>query len=310
MQQSQQTMKTNSPQAWIAGIRPYSLVNSVLLVSVGTALARAEGGFDPVTALLCLLFALLMQCTANLVNDLCDFLKGADRPDRLGPDRTVAKGLITPGAMKRGIALCTLAAAACGCGILWRASASGLLRYGGWELAAAGAACMLCAFLYTAGPRPLAYLGLGDAAVLLFFGIVPVGFTCYVQSGRWTPEVTLIAAACGLAIDTMLWINNFRDREQDARCGKRTLVVRLGRTAGRRGYLALGVAAIGCCLTAALLNRSLTLLLPLLYLPPHVAAWRRMLRIDHGRELNVCLGETARNILLFGLLLTAAILIG
>lgn len=290
-------------------IRPYSLGNAVIPVAVGSALAHAAGRFAPLPALGCLLFAVLLQITANFVNDLCDTLKGADREDRLGPDRACAKGLITPRNMKRGIAAATLAAALAGCGVLTLALRSGVLRYGGAELVAAGALCILFAYLYTAGPRPLAYLGLGDLAVLLFFGIVPVGLTCYVQCGTWPATATLAGAACGLTIDTMLWINNFRDREADAESGKRTLIVRFGERFGRIGYLLLGAAAFGCTLLLSAGGRPWTLLTaPVLLL--HLATWRKMVRIGRGRELNRCLGETARNILLFGLLLTIGLLLG
>ena len=111
-------MKTNSLSAWILAVRPYSLGNSVILVLVGSALARTDGSFHWLPALLCLLFAVLMQCTANLVNDLWDFMKGADKPDRLGPDRAFAKGYITLPAMKAGIVAFTLAACAAGIGLL------------------------------------------------------------------------------------------------------------------------------------------------------------------------------------------------
>lgn len=161
-------MKTNSLSAWILAVRPYSLGNSVILVLIGSALAWTDRGFHWLPAVLCLAFALLMQCTANLVNDLWDFLKGADQPDRLGPDRAFAKGYITLGAMKAGIAGFTLAACAAGVALLVWALHAGALRYGGWELVAAGAACIVFAWFYTAGPYPLAYHGLGDAAVILF----------------------------------------------------------------------------------------------------------------------------------------------
>ena len=303
-------MKTNSLSAWILAVRPYSLGNSVILVLVGSALAWSDRAFHLLPALLCLLFALLMQCTANLVNDLWDYLKGADQPDRLGPDRAFAKGYITLGAMKGGIAAFTLAACAAGCALLAWALRHDVLRYGGWELVAVGLLCVVFAYFYTAGPWPLAYHGLGDVAVILFFGLIPVGFTYYLQTGTWNWEVTLAALACGLVIDTMLMINNFRDRDEDARCRKRTVVVLLGAAFGRWGYLLLGVAAAALCLTLAFAGRYGAALLPLLYLTLHVATWRKMVRIDHGDALNVCLGETARNILLFGALLTVGILIG
>lgn len=303
-------MKTNSLSAWILAVRPYSLGNSVILVLIGSALAYTDHALHLLPALLCLLFAVCMQCTANLVNDLWDFLKGADQPDRLGPDRAFAKGYITLPAMKWGIALFTLAACATGCGLLVWAIHAGVLHYGGWELIVIGAFCILFAYLYTAGPWPLAYHGMGDIAVILFFGLIPVGFTYYIQTGAWTWEVLVAALACGLVIDTMLMVNNFRDREEDARCNKRTIVVCLGAGVGRWGYFALGAGAVVLCLTLLAGGRPWAALLPLLYLVAHTATWRKMLRIDHGDALNVCLGETARNIMLFGALLTLGILLG
>lgn len=302
-------MKTNSLAAWILAVRPYSLVNAVILVGVGSALACSEGGFRALPALLCLLFAVLMQCTANLVNDLCDFRKGADRPDRLGPDRAVAKGYITQRALRIGIAGFTAAAILAGVGLLLDARQHLVLPWGGWELAAVGAACVLFAYLYTAGPCPLAYLGLGDAAVILFFGVVPVTLTCFLQTGRWSTASLIASAACGLAIDTMLMINNFRDRDEDARCRKRTLVVRFGARFGSWGYCLLGAGAVGWTLALLGCGYRFGALLPLGYLPLHLATWRKMVRIDRGAALNRCLGETARNITLFGLLLTAGLLL-
>ena len=159
-------MKTNSLAAWMLAVRPYSLGNAVILILVGSALAWTDGSFHWLPALLCLVFAVLMQCTANLVNDLWDFLKGADQPDRLGPDRAFAKGYITPRAMKAGIAAFTVASCAAGIGILVWALRHDMLAWGGWELVAVGAACILFAYFYTAGPWPLAYHGLGDVAVI------------------------------------------------------------------------------------------------------------------------------------------------
>lgn len=294
-------MKTNSFSAWVLAVRPYSLGASVIPVAVGSAMAWSDGRFNLTIMVLCLLFAVLTQCTANLVNDLCDFQRGADQPDRLGPDRAFAKGFITLPAMKAGIAGFTLAAAAVGCGLLF---------FGGWQLIIVGLACLLFAYLYTAGPWPLAYHGLGDVAVVIFFGVIPAGFTYWIQTGTWTPQITAAAIACGLIIDTMLWINNFRDRAEDARCGKRTVVVILGERVGRWGYLALGAAALALTLSLGLDGRIWAALLPLLYGIPFFLTWRKIIRIDHGDELNVCLGETARNMQLFGLLLTIGILLG
>lgn len=303
-------MKTNSLAAWILAVRPYSLGNAVILILVGSALAWTDGSFHWLPALLCLVFAVLMQCTANLVNDLWDYLKGADQPDRLGPDRAFAKGYITLGAMKAGITAFTVAACAAGLGILVWALRHDMLAWGGWELVAVGVACVIFAYFYTAGPWPLAYHGLGDVAVILFFGLVPVGFTYYVQTGTWTWETILTALACGLVIDTMLMVNNFRDREEDARCGKRTVVVFLGARFGSWSYFGLGALAVVLCLTLLAGGRTWAALLPLVYLAGHISTWRKLVRIDHGDELNICLGETARNIMLFGALLTIGILLG
>lgn len=295
-------MKTNSLSAWIVAVRPYSFGAAAIPVCVGSALAIADDRFQWQPALLCLLTALFLQCVANLVNDLWDFLRGSDRPDRLGPDRAFAKGYITLGAMKLGIALFTLLACASGLGLLW---------YGGWKLIFVGAACILFAYVYTAGPYPLAYHGLGDVAVVLFFGLVPVGFTYCIQTGTWTFQTTIAALACGLVIDTMLMVNNYRDREEDAHCGKRTVVVLFGKGFGKWGYFGLGTAAMLLCLGFAASARWWAAGLPLLwwtllFLP----AWRRMVATDHGDALNASLAETARNLTLFGVLLTVGLLLG
>ena len=232
-------IRTDSLRAWLLAARPKTLTGAAVPVMLGCGLAAADGGFVLLPAVLCLAFALLMQIDANLINDLWDYLKGSDGEDRLGPERACAQGWITPKSMRRGIAATTLAACAAGCG---------LIAYGGWWLIAVGAACVLFAFLYTAGPYPLAYHGWGDMLVLLFFGFVPVGCTYYVLCGGWTWQVAVVAAACGLVIDTLLMVNNYRDREQDARSGKRTLVVRLGERAGQRLYLLSGFAAAALCL--------------------------------------------------------------
>ena len=302
-------MKPNSFAAWVLAVRPYSLVNAVMLICVASAFAFSEGEFRWLPALLCLVFAVLMQCTANLVNDLCDFLKGADLPDRLGPDRAFAKGYITMPVMKRGIACFTVAAVLAGLGLLADALHRAILPWGGWELMAVGAACLIFAYFYTAGPWPLAYHGLGDVAVVLFFGIVPVTCCTFLQTGQWSTASLIAAVACGLVIDTMLMINNFRDRVEDARCNKRTVVVCFGEAFGRWGYLGLGVAAIVLTLALLAYDHPAAALLPLPYLAAHLSTWRKMVRIGRGEELNRCLGETARNISIFGLLLTLGLLL-
>ena len=281
--------------------RPKTLTGATVPVMLGCALAASDGDFHLLPAVLCLLFAFLMQIDANLINDLWDYLKGSDGKDRLGPERACAQGWITPRAMRRGIALTTAAACITGCGLLF---------YGGWWLIAVGALCVAFAFLYTAGPYPLAYHGWGDLLVLVFFGFVPVGCTSYVLSGSWTWQTGVISAACGLAIDTLLTVNNYRDREQDALSGKRTLVVRFGARAGRILYLATGSAAVLLCLWFVPRGRLWAGLFPLLYWPFHAASWRRMTRIGSGKALNGVLGETSRNMLLWAALLSLGLILG
>ncbi len=291
-------IKTNSLKAWITAARPYSLVNSVILIVVASSLAWHDGGFRPVVALLCLGFAMLMQTLANLVNDYCDFKKGTDNDERLGPPRAMAQGFITERAMRWGILLTAVGGCAVGCGLLW---------FGSWELIFVGLACVIFACLYTAGPYPLAYHGWGDVAVILFFGLVPVGFTYYLQTEVWNADVLLVALACGLSIDTMLMVNNFRDREGDRKANKRTVVVIFGERFGKYAYLALGFLAVASCVPLMAEGHP-TLAVVIVYLPFHYTTWRKMVRIDHGRELNACLSLTGRNITLFGLLLTLGIL--
>lgn len=294
-------VKTNSIHAWALAARPKTLAGAAVPVLLGCSLAYVNHCLQILPAVLCFLFAFLMQINANFINDLYDFLKGTDREDRLGPERACAQGWISPAAMKRGIALTSLISIGIGLGIWW---------YGGIWMLPIGVLCVLFAFFYTTGPYPLAYHGWGDLAVLVFFGIIPVGCTYYIMSGTYTTEVLVISIACGLIIDTLLMINNFRDREQDAMSRKRTLVVRFGEKAGIAMYAGLGivgvVASVVCLWTS---HHSLASLLPLLYLINHGITTKRMAKINRGRALNRILGMTSMNILYFGVLLSLAIIL-
>ena len=298
------TVTPNSLYAWLLAARPKTLTGAIIPILLGSALAFSDGQFKAAPALLCALFACGMQIAANFINDLFDFLKGSDREDRLGPQRACAEGWITIPAMKRGIAVSLLLSCLAGLAALltvWRA-----LPYGGWELVLTGATCVLFAFLYT---TKLSYLGWGDALVLVFFGLVPVCGTYYVQAYTLNADVAVLSLACGLVIDTLLMVNNYRDREQDAVSGKRTLVVRFGKRFGEYLYLGLGIAAVLLCLWFTRTGRLTPmefLWAPCVYLCLHVLTWRKMVRIGSGKELNSILGETSRNMLLLGVLLAAA----
>lgn len=293
-------VKTNSIKAWFLAARPKTLTGAAIPVMLGCALAYIYGHFNPVPAMLCLLFAFLMQIDANFINDLFDFLKGTDREDRLGPERACAQGWISPKAMKAGICVTTVMAAVTGLS---------LLNYGGWELIPIGMACIIFAFLYTAGPYPLAYHGWGDVLVLIFFGFVPVGCTYYVMAHEWNTSVTVASLACGLIIDTLLMINNFRDREQDAISGKKTLVVRFGAKAGLILYFLLGLVACWLCFYFLTLGKIYAVLLPQFYLVMHILTTIKMAKINKGKALNMILGETSRNMLIFGIMLTLGLIL-
>jgi 1,4-dihydroxy-2-naphthoate octaprenyltransferase len=210
----------SSLKIWLEATRPKTLPAAVAPVLLGTAVAVADAGFDWRPAAICLAFALLVQIGTNFANDYLDGIKGTDTEARLGPRRAVAAGLIAPATMKRATIL-VLAVGFC--------VGLGLIPFGGWWLLVVGVASVACAWLYTGGPYPLAYNGLGDVFVVLFFGFIAVGCTYYVQTGTVTVDVLLLGLGGGLLVNNILVVNNYRDLEEDRAAGKRTLVVLLGR---------------------------------------------------------------------------------
>ena len=294
-------IEKNSAKAWLLAARPKTLAGAVVPILIGSGLAIADGKFNWLPALICCLFAFLMQIASNMINDLFDFLKGTDREDRLGPERACAQGWISPSAMKKGIFV--VVALACIVG-------STLLLYGGWWLILVGIFCVIFAFLYTTGPYPLSYHGWGDLMVLVFFGLVPVCGTYYVQALTIAPHVIIGSLISGLVIDTLLVVNNYRDRDADAMSGKKTIIVRFGEPFGRFIYLFLGIAACWLCLYFALEGYLWAALFPQLYLIPHFLTWQQMVKIHSGKGLNKLLGESSRNMLFLALLLTLGLMLG
>lgn len=294
-------VRLNSPRAWVLAARPKTLSGAAVPVMVALSLAWCDlsgTGFRFLPALLCLLFAFIMQIDANLVNDYFDYKKGTDDELRLGPKRACAQGWVTLGAMRRAILITTLAACVVGLP---------LVVYGGWWMVAIGLLCVAFCFLYT---THLSYLGLGDVLVLLFFGIVPVCATYYIQTGRLTIEAFTASMACGLVIDTLLIVNNYRDRDNDQRTGKMTLVVRIGAKATERLFPALGILACLLGLVYCLYGHYWAFLLPIVYLSLHLVTSRQMKEINRGYELNRILGENARNMFIYGLLESIGFLLG
>jgi 1,4-dihydroxy-2-naphthoate octaprenyltransferase len=284
---------------WLMAARPRTLPASVAPVLAGTALALGAGRFDPFAFLAALAGALLIQVGTNLSNDYSDARRGADSDDRLGPVRVTAGGLVPP----RQVLVATYAtfALAALCGVY-------LIVHAGLVLLAVGAASILAGVLYTGGPRPYGYAGLGELFVFLFFGIVAVVGSWYVQvqSLVWQPFV--VAVPVGLLASAILVVNNLRDIETDARAGKRTLAVRLGPRRTRTLYAAMLVLAFLLApLPYALGSLGPWLLLSWLALPPAAAALRIVRSQRDGPSLNAALAKTAATQLLFCVLLAAGI---
>lgn len=301
-------VKTNSVKAWLLATRPKTLSAAAVPVMIGTAFAwrNTSEQFNWIPAILCLLFAWIMQIDSNLVNDYFDFKKGNDDETRLGPKRACSEGWITSEAMVWGILITTLLG--CMTGIP-------LILYGGLEMVMVGIACVVFCFLYT---TLFSYHGLGDILVLLFFGIIPVCCTYYVcmplHQQIPTGEVIASSIACGLAIDALLIVNNYRDIDNDRSNGKITLAVRLGESKTRRLYESIGYTAAGIMIILVFFDLYQTdKLIPtyaiyLIYIILHRQSYQEMKRINNGAKLNQVLGLTARNILVFGILSVAAIL--
>lgn len=223
-------------QIWLEATRPKTLPAAIAPVLLGSGLAYVDGGFQLLAALICLAFALLIQIGTNFANDYLDGIKGTDTVERIGPTRAVANGLVAPEVMKR-VTMVTLAVAFC--------VGLALIPFGGWWLLLIGCLSVLCAWLYTGGPYPLAYNGLGDLFVLIFFGWVAVGCTYYVQVGHLSLDACLLGLGCGLLVNNILVVNNYRDVAEDRIANKRTLVVRFGQVFTQRQYALSALVAGG-----------------------------------------------------------------
>lgn len=278
---------------WIEAMRLRTLPVSISGVLAGISCALIEESFRFVPALLCLLFAVLAQITSNFANEYYDYKKGIDRKGRQGFRRGVTEGDISPTAMKYATYGTLFAAAAVGCLMLF---------WGSWWMIPVGLCIGLFALAYSAGPYPLSHHGLGDVAVVLFFGVVPVTLTCYLQQGNWDGLwLSLpVSVAVGMMAANVLVVNNYRDAEDDLSVGKRTTVVIFGRKAMGWAYLVSGVGAAAVACTAFVYN-GISLVAPAAYLVLHYNTWKRLLT-SKGAALNPILGTTARNLLLFTLL--------
>jgi len=313
-------IKQNSLKAWIKAARPITLTGALIPVLLATALAHHNDCMQPKVAVLCALFACGMQIVANMVNDIIDFLKGTDREDRLGPPRACAQGWILPSTMNIGIAFILLLSLIFGVGIL--SLCLGHLLWGGIELVAIGLFCVIFSFLYT---TRLSYLGWGDLLVVVFFGLVPVAGTYYAQSilaeepgqagsiAQHLPnEMWLLALISGIAIDSLLIVNNFRDREQDRISGKNTPIARFGAWFAYLQHLLITVV-VALMITTTLTRMGST--------TEHWSQWAiapgytggqavilySMFKINKGKQLNALLASTSVVMTLMAVLLSIAI---
>lgn len=286
---------------WWLAARPKTLPAAATPVLVGSACAHVAGGFQAGPALAALLGALLLQIAANFANDVFDFEKGADTAARLGPARAVQAGWISAAAMRRALWLVLLLSLVVGVY---------LVSVAGPVLVAIGLASIAGAVAYTAGPYPLGYHGLGDVAVFVFFGLVAVGGTTFVQLGHVTELAWLTAIAVGCLTTAILVVNNVRDAATDVLANKGTLVVRFGRGFGLVEYHLLLLVAFAVPLWLFASGRySAWSLLPLLSLPLAVDLSRRVRR-ETGPALNGVLAHTARLLLCFGVLLCLGLTLG
>lgn len=286
---------------WVMASRPRTLSAAVVPVVVGTALAARAGAFDALLALAALAAAVLIQIGANLANDVHDFKRGADTPDRIGPTRVTSSGLLSPDSVLRGTWVVFGLTACFGLFLVYR---------GGWPILAIGVASIVAAVAYTAGPFPLGYNGLGDLAVFVFFGLAGVVGSYFVQTGEFTWSAVLAAAPVGAITTTILIVNNVRDVDTDRAAGKRTLAVLLGRNAARLEYGLLMLASYAVPLVWWLsVDGTAWVLLPLLSLPLAIRLTHTLVTRVDGPTLNRALAGTAQLLAVFGLLFALGLLL-
>lgn len=284
----------NRLQAWFEAARPKTLPASVSPVLLGCALAYYDGYLTVSITVLCFLVAVFAQIASNFANDYFDYKKGADNEDRLGPERAVAQGWITPKAMLAGTFI-TLGLA-CLSGLV-------LVCLTDWRLIFVGIAIALCVLAYSAGPFPLAYNGLGDICVLLFYGVIPVCFTYYVQTMSFSLLTLLLSIAVGLLSVNILVVNNYRDYAQDKAAGKRTTIVLFGKRFGRFFYVVNNILAF-ILICPLLIDAPWWILFAFGIVFGLMFMTSKEVFTREGKDLNITLAHTARNVFLFALILS------
>jgi 1,4-dihydroxy-2-naphthoate octaprenyltransferase len=285
---------------WVLASRPATMTAAVSPLLVGGALAWVGDQFAPVAWVAALLGACFIQLGTNYANDVFDYEKGADTADRKGPLRVTQAGLVSPAAVKRAMVLAFALSVVCG---------ALLVGIGGWPIVWLGLASIASGIVYTGGPAPLGYLGLGDVFVFAFFGIAAVCGTFYVQTLQWSPEALLWSIPVGCTCTAVLVVNNLRDADTDVRVGKRTLAVRFGKTAVRIEYAVLWLIALGLPVALAAARQQPWLALPALLVVPAVGLTQEIWRTDDGMRLNAALARTAKLHLVLGVLCAAGLVL-
>lgn len=292
--------KISKFNAWILAARPRTLLAAIVPVIVGTAIAIHDNKFKFIAFLFALLCSLLIQIGTNFVNDLYDFLKGTDKEERTGPTRAVASGMITPREMKYGIILSFGTSFLLGLYLVY---------IGGWNILIIGLASICAGIAYTAGPFPLAYNGLGDIFVFLFFGFVGTVGTYYVQAHELSAFVYWASVPVGALITNILVINNFRDRDEDKLNRKNTLAVILGARFTQIQYLVFMLISYAVPFVVYLtFRKNILVFLPLASLPLSIKLVKMIFTLK-GKDLNKTLELTAKLSGLYGFLFAAGILL-
>lgn len=282
-------MKRNTVTIWIEAMRLRTLSVSLAGVFMALGLALHDDCFKAAPVVLCFVFALLAQIASNFANEYYDYRDGLDAPGREGPRRGVTEGDITPGAMLKATYLTLALACAVGCG---------LIAYGGWWLLPAGIFIALGAMAYSTGPYPLSRHGLGEVAVILFFGIIPVTLTYYVQAHQVTADVWIASLSTGLLGANVIIVNNYRDADADKAVGKRTLAVIFGRRAMPWLYLVNGLVAIGIMIPQWMAMTDAVFAVPAITLTL-VVAIRTAMPHRSGHALTPLLGMTSLTMLFY-----------
>ncbi len=289
-------------RAWILATRPKTLTAAITPVMVGSGVAIAADGFRLGAALAALFGAVMIQVGTNLANDVFDFERGVDSAFRLGPTRVTQAGLLQPGQVRRGLALAYGLAGLAGVYLTWLA---------GWPVVVIGLVSLLAGLAYSTGPLPLSSAGLGDLFVMVFFGFVAVPATVYVQVGSVPQAAWPAALSIGSLATVVLGVNNLRDVETDRRAGRRSLPVVLGRQAGVIELVVLlGLAFFAPLQMVWVGLASPWALLTYLSLPRALRLARTVAVSEDGPTLNRALADSAKLLLLCGLLLALGIILG